>query len=148
MKKSLFIFILLLAISFASNAQGRERIKALKATYITNSINLTPTEAEKFWPVYNKYSTKIQELKLSMESGMRKLKFVNSMNKLTEKEAEKIIDNRIDFEEKILELKISQTKELKKVISAIKILKLQKAERDFNRELLQEYGKRRGMNRN
>jgi hypothetical protein len=61
MKK--ILFILLLSLPFASMAQqgggrladGKERLEALQIAYLTRELNLTTQEAEKFWPVYNKY---------------------------------------------------------------------------------------------
>ena len=62
------IFITLLIIMFGlSNlvAQGerREKLKAYKTAFITEKLELTPAEAEKFWPVYNNYENKVHQLK-------------------------------------------------------------------------------------
>lgn len=58
-----------------TNSQPKEQeetkvaqtIEALKIAYITKQLELTPDEAQKFWPVYNGYSDEIkkahQELK-------------------------------------------------------------------------------------
>jgi hypothetical protein len=35
-----------------------DKFKAKKIAYITDAINLTPAEAEKFWPVYNEFEQK------------------------------------------------------------------------------------------
>ncbi|MDV7188051.1 sensor of ECF-type sigma factor [Lutibacter sp. TH_r2] len=149
MKKIILILLILgLTTSMSAQKMGRQRIQALKTSYITTSINLTTTEAEKFWPVYNLYTEKIQDLKSKIESeSFRKAQETNSINSITDEKAEEILANRIKYEEEILRNKVILIKELKKIISAKKILKLQKSERDFNRRLLQEYGKRRGINR-
>lgn len=149
MKKIILIVLILgLTTSMSAQKMGRQRIQALKTSYITTSINLTTTEAEKFWPVYNLYTEKIQDLKSKIESeSFRKAQETNSINSITDEKAEEILANRIKYEEEILRNKVILIKELKKIISAKKILKLQKSERDFNRRLLQEYGKRRGINR-
>ena len=54
--KNIILLLLLVSsfqISLAQQGQHRERIKALKTAHITNELNLTSDEAEKFWPVYN-----------------------------------------------------------------------------------------------
>ncbi len=46
--------------------QDRERFKAIeseKVAYITKELRLTPTEAQKFFPIYNKYNEEMWELK-------------------------------------------------------------------------------------
>lgn len=148
-KQILFAFIIFTTIYTGySQKMGRERIKALKATSITNAIDLTASEAEKFWPVYNKYTNKNQELKISIESRKyREIKKSENFDTISESEAKQILDNRIELETEILNNKIALYKELSKIISAKKILKLQSAERNFNKKLLQEFGRRRGMNK-
>jgi len=64
------IFIIFGIVSFASlfgraqdevgtGVQG-EKLKALEIAYITKQLNLTPEEAEKFWPVFNKYREEVK----------------------------------------------------------------------------------------
>ena len=38
------------------------RIESMKVAYITNKLDLTPEEARKFWPVYNSWQNKKEEL--------------------------------------------------------------------------------------
>ncbi|SDW80000.1 hypothetical protein SAMN05444411_102201 [Lutibacter oricola] len=151
MKKALLILIVFITSISVTTAQkmSRERIKLLKTSYITDAIDLTSNEAEKFWPVYNKYNTKIQTIKYNLENGS--LKGVrgagnNGIDDLSEAEASKIIEARLSKEIEISKQKTEMIKELRKIISAKKILKLHKAERDFNRRLLREFGKRKRMN--
>jgi len=40
-----------------------ERLKSMKVAYITQELNLTPAEAEKFWPVYNEKYKKVLPIK-------------------------------------------------------------------------------------
>jgi hypothetical protein len=42
-----------------ANAPG-EKIEALKVAFISKDLNLTPQEAEKFWPIYNQYSAELR----------------------------------------------------------------------------------------
>jgi len=148
MKKLLFLlFTIFLTTSsvFAQQMQmNREKIKTLKTAYITNALNLTSKEAEKFWPVYNLYSNNIQKNKMQLEGGLqREIKFAGGVENLSNSDAQKLIDKSIVYEQKITDNKIKLVKELSKIISPKKIIMLKKAERDFNRRILQEYGKRR-----
>ena len=118
----------------------------LKTYYITDAINLTPKEAEKFWPVYNLYSDNIQNSRISLEGGLiREVLSKGGIDNVTDIQAEKYVAKLLQLEQDISSNKIKMIKELSKIISAKKILKLQKAERDFNRRILQEYGKRKRM---
>jgi hypothetical protein len=73
--KKLFLFIsFVIACGFAKAQneqpadpqQKEQNIEALKVAFISRELNLTPAEAEKFWPVYNEYS---QELKLTFRDN-------------------------------------------------------------------------------
>ena len=39
-------------------AEVEKAIKVKKIAYITESLELTPDEAEKFWPIYNEFESK------------------------------------------------------------------------------------------
>ena len=44
------------------NDTRAEKIQALKIAFITQRLQLTSDEAEKFWPVYNQYDNEIRDL--------------------------------------------------------------------------------------
>jgi len=150
MKKILPFITLLLFVFSTLNAQqqrmmNRENIKLLKTSYLTDALDLSPSEAEKFWPVYNLYTDKIQSLKFDLESSMfRKINSAGGIDDISENEAKKFIDEIIKTENEIAVNKTKMLEELLKILPAKKVLKLKKAEKDFNRRILQEYGKRRG----
>ncbi|MEX1382214.1 hypothetical protein [Lutibacter sp.] len=148
MKKLLFITFLLIitSSSVVSQKMNRQKITLLKTAFITDAIVLKPKEAEKFWPVYNQYSNQLQQLKFKIEGGkMREIKAAGGVENISETDAQEIINQSLVFEKEIYETKIKMVKELSKIISAQQIVKLQKAERDFNKRILQEYGRRKRM---
>ncbi len=150
MKKSLLlVYIILLTTNTTfSQQQNRQKIKALKTAYITEALNLTPNEAEKFWPIYNMYTTKIQAFKKSLEGGIQhKVQLAGGIDFISNKETQKLIDEAILIEQQITDNKIKMVKELSKIISPKKIIQLKKSERDFNRRILRELSKRRKLQR-
>ena len=40
--------------------------------FITEEINLSPEEAQQFWPVYNKYNDRIHKARLELERGIQR----------------------------------------------------------------------------
>ena len=152
MKKLLLLLFTLLLTTTSVVAQqqmNRQKMKALKTSYITNALDLTPKEAEKFWPVFNLYTHKIQNLRMSLEGGFhRSIQLAGGIENISEKQAQKLIDDVIVAEQQVTDYKIKLIQELSKIISAKKIVGLKKAEREFNRRILQEYGKRRRMQGN
>ena len=68
MKKYLLILTLVLGgISFAKAQEGDESkkvqdIKALYVAYVTKQLDLTPDEAQKFWPVHTQFENDIKSV--------------------------------------------------------------------------------------
>ncbi|MFV8336288.1 sensor of ECF-type sigma factor [Flavobacterium sp. RSP29] len=137
--------ILLLFVSFNFYAQGesmkekKEQIKALKAAFFTTELDLTTNEAERFWPIYNTFDDKQFELRhQKMKTYMRRMND-GSLDKITEKEANIFLAQIEDTEEELFLLRKKFMQNVRTILPAVKIVKLKKAEEDFNRKLLQQY---------
>lgn len=145
----LFIAVLLLTASLTqAQNRNRQRIKLLKMSYITDALELSEKEAEMFWPVYNQFTNKIQQLKKEQDGGiMREIAQSNGLDNISEEKARQLVDRSMQLERSISTARIEMNTVLLNIISAKKILKLHKAERDFNREILREFGKRRNLQR-
>ncbi|HLT49701.1 MAG TPA: hypothetical protein VKZ90_04560 [Aequorivita sp.] len=137
MKKLIFIFLL---ASIAMQAQDgkHEKIKALKTAYITEKLSLTSNEAEKFWPIYNKYDDKFHALRKKEKSEIYQ-KLRDGLDKMNDTEANALIDTSLSLESEQLELRKQMIAELRGIISSKKIIILKKTEDDFKRELLDRY---------
>ncbi len=142
MKKLIFIFFLATATLFAQDGK-HERIKALKTAYITEKLALTSLEAEKFWPIYNRYEDRFHDLHRK-EKGEIFKKLNEGLENLNDAQANNLIDRSLSLESEELELRKQMTNELRKIISPKKIIILKKAEYDFKRELLDRYRQSKG----
>lgn len=139
MKKLLIIFLLLGAMV---QAQGNkyEKIKALKTAYITEQIELTSAEAEKFWPIFNGFDGKFHDLRKRKYHGILD-KSMSEIKKMSDENANSLIEEYLTIEKEEVELQKQKVTALRKVISPKKIMALRKAEDDFKRELLDRYGR-------
>ncbi|WGF92477.1 hypothetical protein [Aequorivita marisscotiae] len=136
--KNVIILFFILASTVQAQDGKHEKIKALKTAYITEALALTPTEAEKFWPIYNSYHEKFHALRVKERTEIFG-KLRNGLGALTDAEANELIDKNLAIEASELELRKQMTAELRKVISPKKIISLKKAEDDFKRELFERY---------
>jgi hypothetical protein len=50
--------------------QKGQNIEALKVAFISKELNLTPEEAQKFWPVYNQYSKEINNTSTKADANV------------------------------------------------------------------------------
>ncbi|PIF30693.1 hypothetical protein CLU81_1138 [Flavobacterium sp. 9] len=147
-KKILPIILFLVSFSFyAQNGktdEKREKIKAYKVSFLTTELELTSTEAEKFWPIYNAYDDKQFELRhQKMKTFLQRLDDDN-INSISEKEAASLLSQMEATDKELYLLRVKYNSDVKKILSAKKILKLKKSEDDFNRKLLKQYRDKAG----
>lgn len=142
MKTKIYSIIILLLFTSLGFSQGfrdkKEKIKALKIAFISQKLNLTTEQAEKFWPIYNKYEDRIVALKETQ------LKQRFQKKELTDEEALKQIEEAEAAEVEIMSLKKKMRAELIPVIGADKVVELQKIEHEFHKKLLEKLKDRKG----
>jgi Spy/CpxP family protein refolding chaperone len=146
MKIKNILSILIVFISLNAVAQDgsfirkkREQLKSMKVAFITNELDLTPDESAKFWPLFNAYEDKQQEIKKQRLKGYLDRMDDDSFDKLSDKEATTMLAQIESSEEELYQARKKFVASLKGVISPLKILKLKKAEENFNRKLLKQY---------
>jgi hypothetical protein len=148
MKTKNTLLAILLLVSFSLVAQGKkmlekkEEIFALKVAFITNKLPLTSSEAEKFWPIYNAFEDKQFELKHEKSLVFLKRMDDGALSKMSEKEAASLLAKMESNEEEIFQMRKKLLISLKPILSQLKLIKLKKAEEEFNKKLLQQYMKK------
>lgn len=120
---------------------NRADIEAQKVAFITSELNLTPKEAQDFWPLYNAYRSDLQKLRKSskMSQSDRLRSETNLIEKELDAQMKKEFANerqKIDLDEKYYEL-------FKTALPVSKVAAYYQAERDFKRELLKALKGRR-----
>ena len=147
MKKLFLISILSIVAATASIAQGRkvpspemfEKIKAEKISFFTSMLDLTPTEAQAFWPVYNEFEKKrfdIQRQIHEFERGPNE-----KIASLSESEIEKMTNNYIESFEREAALLKEYHKQFIKILPKRKVLMMYRTENEFRSHLIREYKK-------
>ncbi|WP_375237923.1 Spy/CpxP family protein refolding chaperone [Aurantibacter sp.] len=136
MKKSISIIIFALCFSLTSFSQNkREKINTLKIAHITQSLNLSSDQAQKFWPIYNAYELK----KATLRKSEGNLNQNTNSNNLSEADSKRLIENMLKLEAEKTSLQKKFITELYNVIPAKKIIKLIQAERSFKLKMIEEY---------
>lgn len=146
MKIKIILPLLIAFVSLNAIAQQgpmrkkRDQLKSMKVAFITSELDLTSEESAKFWPLYNAHEEKQQEIrKQKLKSYLED----DSLDKVSEKDAATILEKIENSEEELHQSRKKFITSLKAVISPLKILKLKKAEENFNRKLLQQYRNKR-----
>ncbi|WP_258105118.1 hypothetical protein [Marinoscillum sp. MHG1-6] len=134
MRKLYILFTLILLVSFGAIGQDQsamEKIEAAKIALITERLELTPEQAEKFWPIYREYAEQQKQLK----SEFQELKKNFDPNNATEEENKKILEQGQQLKQKRLNMERTYTERMQQVVTTRQLMNLRKAEDDF-REML------------
>lgn len=123
------------------NGPQRQRIDAQKVAFITDQLQLTPEEAQKFWPIYNQYTAQKEEL--NQDFMRENMNVKNKIDAMSDKDASDLADGYIRHAQKLVDLQKEYHVKLKDVLPPKKLLKLYNVERDFQRLLLQRLGDRK-----
>lgn len=117
--------------------EKRQKIQAMKVAYLTQSMNLTSNESEKFWPLYNEYSTKRTAENKQYREALKAYKKIG-FDKLDEKQSEEMVNNELLHDQRMLELKKEYIPKFKAMIGSKKLVQLFTAEKEFQKLLLQK----------
>ena len=94
-----------------ANEKKQQGIDALKVAFISKELELTPDEAQRFWPVYNQYA---KELKTTINHG----------------------NDALDRDEKVLNLRKSYKEQFSIVLGQQRMNKIFNAEGRFRNLLI------------
>lgn len=114
--------------------KAQEKIKAARIAYITEKLGLTPAEAEKFWPIYNEFAARRQELRKEFEQA-RKNKPANQSDEQHQKD---MVDLGLKVKQSELDLEKDYSNRILNVITPQKLMALRKAEQDFRVMVLRQ----------
>lgn len=152
MKRAYLIFWISCLAFMTAGAQGfveddeipstaLDRVQAQRAAFITEKIDMTSQEAEKFWPVFNEYEDEERRIRKRYLQGRR---IIN----MSDAEARKFIESRFEMEQELLDLKRKYFLRLADIISPRKLANFNRADREFKKLLLNRIrsNQRRGRN--
>ncbi len=150
MKKLILILLVISTVSYGqrpnNNGQGSksERIKSLKIAHITEELDLTSSEAEKFWPIYNEHNDAMMANRKEQRGDFNGKLRKEGIDSLTDEEANVLIDKMLEMKTKELMYNKELVSNLKGVLPPKKIIKLQQAERSFKEKLLRRLKEKKG----
>jgi hypothetical protein len=139
MKKGIIVLLALTILTITKGAaqnQGREKLEAYRIAFFTQRLNLTPQEAEKFWPVYNEFQNKrnaIQTDRMMLNRNVNQ----NELN-MSEKEMTEAGDKLISLQLQEANLAMEYHKRFREILTPAKVIRLYQAENLYRIQLLNE----------
>lgn len=142
MKKNLLLFLTLCACVAFGQEDRRSQIKSMKTAYLTEELNLSSNEAEKFWPIYNAYRKDLWKLSHEKYKTLHD-NYKKPLEEITTSQALKMLELAKQKEKDIAKLQATLQEDLLKVLPAPKVFMLPKVEEGFKRELLYWYSQKK-----
>ncbi len=127
------VFCIIALSAMAQPGSKRDKIDALRVTFISSKVPLSNQESQLFWPLYNEYNDKADNLKKSFRQ-----QFIRDVDYSTvsDKEAEAYLVAELTLKQKEYELSKEYYEKFKKVLPIKKIALIRRAEEDFKKELI------------
>lgn len=146
MKRILLILSVFLLCAQVSGAQDKgkkdwnDRWKAEKIAYLTDAMDLSSAEAEKFWPVYNKCEC---EKKKSFKAIIEAYKALDEAlkNGKDDSEIKNLLDKYLEAQNFGKDIDRKYVAEYRKVLPDKKVAKLYVAEESFRRQQIHKLNK-------
>jgi len=110
-----------------------EKMQVDRVAFLTNKLELTVDEAQKFWPVFNEYLKQREDLIKGRREKMRK---DIEPDKATEQDLDIILNDILDQEVKLAQLKKDYFTKIRQVLPVKKVLTLHRAEQEFMNQML------------
>lgn len=137
--KKLAIILLVSALSVAAYAQDgphkaqRDRIQAEKIAFITRELELTPEEAQVFWPVYNQYEKEQMEGNKAVRDAQKALQEAVESGK-NDSETKPLLDKWVAAKKAQKNTMVEHRAEFVKIIGETKTARLFMAEDNFRNQ--------------
>ncbi len=114
-----------------------EKYRSEKVAFLTNKLDLSSSEAQKFWPVYNEMDKERSEVQRDRRELDRQVR--EATEKLSDAEITKLTRAYASNAEKEGSLATKYNEEFLKILSPQKVLKLYKAENEFRMYMFRKY---------
>ncbi len=134
--------LMVFAGSSAQDPEALRKIEAAKIALITERLNLTPDQAEKFWPIYNEFFNRQKEVRREYTDMRRTV----DPKTASEEQNKQLLELGMRVKENQLQLEREYSERLLKVISNRQMVNLRKAEEDFRKILMEKMRQRQMAN--
>jgi hypothetical protein len=120
-----------------------QQIQSHKVAFFTNNIGLTPAEAAQFWPLYNEYAKKRENLIERKNKLLHQLSSQQTLEYISEKEIKALLDTYILCVEQDANLQREYYKKFALILPSKKVARYYQSDQLFKEILLQTLSRNR-----
>lgn len=142
MKNTIIILLFFILPGFAI-AQGPrmddEKWESKKVAFLTTKLDLSPTDAKIFWPIYNGYIREQKALRKERFQKMISFRKIKEIEDLTDAQIQELILNDFDFKQRELNIEKRYYNKFKTSLPIKIVGKFYRAQEAFKKEILNQY---------
>tara|TARA_B100001939_G_C16399756_1_gene387689 strand:+ start:27 stop:470 length:444 start_codon:yes stop_codon:yes gene_type:complete len=128
MKKIIIILLFIAPLQIDFIAQNQIK-KPNRIAFLSENMNLSSEEAEKFWPLLNDLENELKSLKKEIKEAKPDKK----VNEMSDKQIEELLDASFIHKQRELDIKTKYHEEFKKILPIKKIAKFYHLEQKFKK---------------
>jgi hypothetical protein len=112
----------------AAVEEARTIIQTERKMLIVENMTLTDSEAEKFWPLYDKYAAEMKEVGNLRVKVITDFAAAYNSNSVTDADARKMLEEMLKFQKKTVAVRESYVSKFRKVLSDTKVARFYQIE--------------------
>jgi hypothetical protein len=133
----LIVTVMSFSSGFAQKADdARKRIQEEKVAFFNRHLDLSKTEAQNFWPLYNDYQSRRNKISNEKRTLMRY--YTENAGNMSDKEITETLTKYIDYEKRETELLVTYSEKFRTILPDEKVLKIYVTEVQFKDYLLKK----------
>lgn len=143
MKRAFITSVLSLVVIASAMAQGgpsKEKVKQMKIAFITEKLDLSVEESQKFWPIYNELENEKESLKAETKEIEQR---INSKSNPSSSDVEAAVKGLSELKRREISLHEQFALDCLPVLGPEKTRSMLGAEEQFRKVLLEEIQRRR-----
>ncbi|MEQ9286634.1 MAG: hypothetical protein RIG77_06975 [Cyclobacteriaceae bacterium] len=126
------------ATVFGQSGDALRKLEAAKIGLITERLGLTPDQARKFWPIYQEYTQKNQNIQADFQEMRKNYDRASA----SEGETRQMLEQGQQIKQQKLNLEKEYSEKMLNVIDTKQLMSLKEAEVDFRKMLLRKLEQR------
>lgn len=113
----------------------KEKIESRRIAFLSDKLELTPSEAQSFWPIYNAFKEELSACKLDKKRL--------ASDDISDDQSDEILEDYISKEQNAVNIKKAYIPQMKSILGSKRTLKVFVLDRKFKESMMKELNVKR-----
>lgn len=132
----LTVMLITVSAVLGQTREQMEKIQQMKIAFITERLDMNTEQAQAFWPIYNDYSKRHDQIRKAQMNKMREVRRTKTWEDLSDAEANELLGRFLDGNIDIARNQQDLYKKLDGILTPVQKLRLYQSETEFTKQLV------------